>query len=397
MRKKLIIRGETLMKIVHICPLFNDGWNYQENCLTKYHKILGNEVTVITSKYIFENSNKLMKTDQKEYYNEHGVKIIRLDYNLGVNNRLKKFNGLYEKLNREEPEILFIHGCQFLDIKYIVKYLKSNTGVKVYVDNHADFSNSATNWLSKNILHKVLWKKCAKMIEPYTTKFYGVLPARVDFLINMYKLPKEKVELLVMGADDEAVKKVKNDEVIDRVRRENGIEDSDFFIVTGGKIDLFKPQTLLLMEAVKKIPDAKLLVFGSVVPELKEKFNSLCSEKVKYIGWINSQDSYKYFAAADLVVFPGRHSVFWEETAALGIPMIVKYWEGTTHIDMGGNVRFLYKDSAEEIEKEILYVMGHIEEMKKIAQNNAEKFLYSDIARRSIEEKKDVIYSNSDT
>ena len=43
------------------------------------------------------------------------------------------------------------------------------------------------------------------MINPYVNKFYGVLPARVDFLINEYKLPKNKVELLVMGADDDCI------------------------------------------------------------------------------------------------------------------------------------------------------------------------------------------------
>ena len=29
--------------------------------------------------------------------------------------------------------------------------------------------------------------------------------------------------------------------------------------------------------------------------------------------------------------------------------MIVKYWEGTTHVDIGGNCEFIYKDSVEEI------------------------------------------------
>ena len=293
---------------------------------------------------------------------------------------------MVEILKNEKPNIIFIHGCQFLDMKFVVKYLKENPHVKVYVDNHADFSNSATNWVSKNILHKIMWRRCAKMIEPYTTKFYGVLPARVGFLVDVYNLPKEKVELLVMGADDEEVEKVQHKETIEFVRKENGINEDEFFIVTGGKIDLFKPQTLLLMEAVNRIPNVKLLIFGSIVPELKEKFEKLCSDKVKYIGWISAEESYKYFAAADLVAFPGRHSVFWEEVAALGKPMIVKYWDGTTHIDMDGNVRFLYKDSVDEVEGEIQCAIKHIEDMKECAKKNAKEFLYSDIARRSIEE-----------
>ena len=41
--------------------------------------------------------------------------------------------------------------------------------------------------------------------------------------------------------------------------------------------------------------------------------------------------------------------MFWEQVAGMGIPMVCKYWEGTTHVDCGGNVKFLYRDSVEEI------------------------------------------------
>ena len=143
------------------------------------------------------------------------------------------------------------------------------------------------------------------------------------------------------------------------------------------------------MEAVKKLnkSNVKLIVFGSVTPELKEKVNELCDNNiVKYIGWIQSKDSYKYFATSDLVVFPGRHSVFWEQVAAQGKPMIVKHWDGTTHVDYNGNVRFLYNDSVDEIESVLKDIIenGKIEEMKRVAENASVNFMYSSIAKRSI-------------
>lgn len=59
------------------------------------------------------------------------------------------------------------------------------------------------------------------------------------------------------------------------------------------------------MDAINKLdnPKIKLTVFGSVVPELKEKFNSLLSDNVIYSGWKKSDDIYDEFAAADIVVF----------------------------------------------------------------------------------------------
>lgn len=384
------------MKVTHLClgSFFVDNYSYQENMLPKYHKILGYDVSVIASLQSFDKNGKASFLENgSSYVNEYGIPVIRLDYKKGIqkiNRKLKIYKDLYKVLEKENPNILFIHGCQFWDIRIVLRYIKKHKDIKIFIDNHCDYSNSATNFLSKYILHKILWRHMAKKIEPYTVKFYGVLPARVDFLINMYKLKKENVDLLVMGADDEKVKEAKNENIRINIRAKYNIKNDDFLIMTGGKIDAAKKQTLLLMEAVKKInnPKVKLIIFGSITEELKDKVNNLCdSDKVKYIGWIKAQDSYRYFAAADLVVFPGRHSVFWEQVAGLGIPMILKYWDGTSHVDLGGNVKFLYNDSMEEIKGTIedLVNSKEYEEMKKIAiENGMSTFSYKDIAKRSI-------------
>ena len=383
------------MKIVHICLacFFPDNYSYQENMLPKFHKEQGYDVEVFASLFTFDADGKGTEyPEAKTYINEHGIKVTRLNYKWPkkINRVYKRFDGLKRVLDQAQPDIIFIHGCQFADIDIIANYARQHK-VTIYVDNHADFSNSAKNYLSRTFLHGILWKHCAHIIEPYTTKFYGVLPARVDFLINVYGLPKEKCELLVMGADDDAVAAADTIEVKRALREQYGIAEDDFLIMTGGKIDQYKTQTLLLMEAVRNIKNekVKLIVFGSVTPELKSKVNDLSdNHKVQYVGWVLSKDSYKYFAAADLVVFPGRHSVFWEQVVAQGIPMLVKDWPGTHHIDVGGNVVFLHNDSEEEIELRITELLDNpiqYNKMKEIALSTGKKeFSYSEIARKSI-------------
>ncbi len=383
------------MKIMHLmlACFYIDNYSYQENILPKYHKMQGNDVEIVASLYSFDGNGKGIWLEKgSKYVNEYGIPVTRLEFanRLGAK-RLRKYIGLADELNRFKPDILFIHGVQFSDISVVVKYLKGNRETVVYIDNHSDFSNSATNWISKHIQHEILWKHYAQMINPYVKKFYGVLPARVDFLVNEYKLPKDKVSLLVMGADDECVKSAENPEVTKQLRIKYGISEDDFLIITGGKIDQWKTQTLLLMEAVKQIKNEriKLIIFGSVTPELKSKVEGLTDGKrIQYIGWIQAKDSYQYFASADLVIFPGRHSVFWEQVAAQGIPMLVKYWNGTTHVDLGGNVEFLYKDNVEEI-RELIENIAKDEAYKKMKKIAVEKgksyFLYSNIASRSIE------------
>lgn len=382
------------MKIVHLmlACFYIDNYSYQENYLPKYHKEQGNDVEIIASLFTFdENGNGKLLKEASKYLNEYGIPVTRLGYNSNFySKQLREYKGLETELERIKPDLIFIHGVQFKDINIVVEYCKRNPNVLVYVDSHSDFSNSATNWLSKNVLHKIIWKHYAHKINPYVKKFYGVLPARVDFLVNVYGLPKEKVELLVMGADDELIEKASSKESIETLRKKYRILTEDFLIVTGGKIDKWKIQILTLMKVVKKLKNVKLLIFGSVTTELKEKVNELLEDDiVQYIGWIDSKESYKYFAAADLVVFPGRHSVFWEQVVAQGIPMVVKYWEGTTHIDLNGNVEFLYNDTEEEIEKVLKKIICNEEKykiMKIVAmEKGIKEFSYRDIARRSIE------------
>ncbi len=384
------------MKITHIslCGPLTDNWSYQENLLPKYHKVIGYEVSVITSQYMFNDAGKLDIYTRDMYFNEYGIKTRRIKskYNTTAKSKFKRYKNLYKTICAEKPDIIFVHGCQFLDIRYVVKYAKLNLQVKLYVDNHADFSNSASNWLSKNILHKIIWRRCAKMIEPYTTKFYGVLPARVEFLTDTYKISKDKVELLVIGADDEKVLEAKNSIKIRDMRSKYNISDDDFLIVTGGKIDNNKPETIQLMEAVKNIKKSKikLIVFGSVMEELKVKFESLVdSNKIKYIGWVHAKDTYNYFAMADLVVFPGLHSVFWEQVIGQGLPIMVRRMNGFEHIDLGGNVCYLENVTPIGIQSSLENLINDKNQytvMRQIAeQKGLEAFSYKKIAYQSIE------------
>lgn len=384
------------MKIIHIClaGLFMDGWGYQDNMIAKYHVSFGYDVTVITNQWVYDHEGNYIKTDKTEEVDRWGVKIVRIPikHDKPYTYKLKRYMGLYDNINKIQPDIIFLHSSQIMDVDDIIRYKKEHPEVKLYVDNHCDYSNSATNWLSKYILHGIVWKHSAQKLDPYVEKFYGVLPARVDFMTERYKIPKNRVELLVMGMDDEKAEAADNPQIKEQTRKKLGYAADDFVVITGGKIDHAKRQTLLLIEAVQKIknPKLKLLVFGSVVDDMKEQLVSMCAadERIQYIGWLQADDTYPYFAASDLAVFPGRHSVMWEQVAGQGIPMICKYWDGTTHVDIGGNVQFLYQDSTEEIQKKLEELMTkgkEYQKMRKVALEKGKKiFSYREIAKKAI-------------
>lgn len=380
-------------KIMHIClsGIVTEGFLYQDNLLAKYHYKMGYDVSFMTSSLCYNSKGEIVEDGRLRYVNRDGVRVYRLRRRKPhtLQPKLNRCLHVYETLCTEMPDIIFIHGPQFLDMPQVVKFVKKFSP-EVYLDSHSDFSNSGRNWISRELVHKFLWRRMAKMIEPYCTRIYGVLPARVDFLHDIYGIASNKLELLVMGADDELTEMARANHSREKIRFKYGVKENDILIVTGGKIDKFKWQIMTLMKTVRKLntPQVKLLVFGSVVREMKSEIDGLCSDNIKYIGWISPEDTYNYFEACDLAVFPGRHSVFWEQVAGQGKPMICKYWEGTTHVDMGGNVLFLEDDKEETILYKLMYLVNNSEslkEMKKVASEKGPQiFLYSKIAQKAL-------------
>ena len=385
------------MKIVHMClgEHYVDGYGYQENCLTKMHKQLGHEVFILasTETYIKQKRTYLKPS---EYSNEYGIPVTRIPYVSWLPHKiaikLRYYQGIYNYLKSKEPDIIFIHSGCFLGMKEVVKYVKTHP-VRVYVDSHTDYVNSGKNWLSMNVLHKVLYRHAHQSILPYTKKFYGTLPIRNVYLNEIYKIPKGKIEYLPMGIDLSDIKMSERESLRAQMRKKYGIKDTDFVVVTGGKLEKRK-NTIELINAFSIFPnsDVKLFLFGSVSDNIKEEFdrclNSL-KDRVTYAGWAKWDEIYKYVFVGDLAVFPGTHSAIWEQTVGLGIPCIFKYMENITQIDLGGNCDFLNDSSAEEISSKIAYYYIHRDALNKMKDNAEDKgpkyFSYLEIARRAIE------------
>lgn len=386
------------MKIVHLClsNFYIDNYSYQENMLPKYHQKMGLDVSIIASLVSFDNHGKPCLLDgAKTYYANDGYKVVRLNYKGGALGKLNSFIRIYENLmptlKAEKPDVLFIHDYSFMDIIPVMKYAKENN-IKVFVDCHTDYINSASSWVSKHIFHHIIWRKIGKWMVNDVEMFYGVTPLRCDFLKDAYHLPDNKVELLRMGIDDDYFKERKQLNVGESLRKELSIEN-EFVILTGGKIDYLK-NIHLVLEAFRNIsskyPDATLVVFGNIDPEVKVEMERLLDfPKIKFVGWLSSNQIMDYFIMADLIIFPGTHSVLWEQAIGTGTPAVFKYWKGIDHVDVGGNSRFLYKDSVEEITLTLDDILKddkkvYNEMLHKATTIGREEFSYSNIAKESI-------------
>lgn len=378
------------MKIVHLCLscFYIDNYSYQENMLPKYHVKMGYDVTVIASIVSFNEKGKpCLLESTSERIDKDGYKVIRLEYKKPnkLYKILRRYKGFYEILEKEKPDIIFSHGIAMSENINIIKYIKKNKDVKLYADHHGDYINSATNFFSKNILHKIIWRHYIKKIEPYLIKCYGVTPMRCRFLKDMYNLNPDIIDFLPMGVDDDAIPENKDD-IRNSIRKQYNLGENDILIFTGGKIDIRK-NTHLLVDSINKLnnPRLHLVICGILSPEmsyLKKEFN----KNIHYLGWCNSEQVINNMLASDVACFPGTHSTLWEQAVGVGLPCILKYWNEMTHMNINGNCSFIKNENSEELKNTISEITKNstLTQMKAKADEASKYFLYSDIARKAI-------------
>ena len=382
------------MTIVNITPAapYNDYWGYQDNLLPKYQKKLGHDVTVITTNLMHQDGG-IAEIAPNDYRLNDGERIIRLKYKqypVSVLTKLFSKLEIYELLKSIRPDFIFYHGLISNTIFDVIRYIKKDNPQCVLVqDNHFDYNIGSHSTGLKKLLGRGYFRFINRLANPYVSRVYGVTPWRKQYAEDYFRIPPEKTDVLIMGADDEKIDFANREQIRSDIRNQFGFTEDDFVIVTGGKIDRNK-KTTLLMEACRNTDHVKLLIFGNVKEDVKQEFDEILSESenITYIGWIDADQVYNYFFASDLVFFPGQHSVLWEQACACKVPCVFEKWEGMEHVNNGGNSDFVSPVTVESLREKIheLKYTDKYAQMKQAAESDkTDIYLYSRIAEKSLE------------
>lgn len=313
------------MKILHICICgsFLEGCNYQDNALTRQNIADGHDVLVITS--IIESKGKPIG---KVYENEDGVKILRLPYKKYLLNvlthKIRKVPGLSLWIEKFEPNIILFHGTSSYEIKTVVKYKRNHPETILYMDNHADYHNSATNILSRVILHKFYYRNLIKDALPYMEKLLCLSLECKEFAHEMYKVPEEKLEFYPLGGDIyegdqyKQMRKLKRDEL--------EIKDDEILFLHTGNMNKIK-RTLDLLEAFSdyRCDKFKLVLIGLLDEKIKAGALQLIDsdERISFLGWKDGKELMSYLCATDVYMQPGSQSATMQNAMCCSCAMVL--------------------------------------------------------------------------
>jgi len=318
------------MKIVHCCLscFYIDNYNYQENALPRQNKLDGHDVSIIASTETFINNTNLGYVQPSQYVNEDGIPVRRIPYRkipmYFIRRKVRSYKGVYQILERENPDVILFHGVPAWELRNIVKYKVAHPGTKLYVDSHEDLNNSARDFLSRNILHKVFYRYIIRSVYSYIDKIFYLSYETKDFLTTIYGIPEKKLEFYPLGGtileDQEYLAKR------DRIRRELDLSNEDILLVHSGKLDNLK-KTEDILRALIQVPSQRLqlVIVGSIPEDMKPVLQPLIEvdKRVNYVGWKTADELMEYLCAADVYVQPGSQSATMQNAICCGCAMIL--------------------------------------------------------------------------
>lgn len=372
------------MKIIHLCLscFYIDHYAYQENELIAQNVRDGHDVVVIASTESFGSDRTLTYVKPGEYMGSDGARVIRLPYRKflphAVMKKLRMHPGLYNLLQKENPDVLFFHGLCGWELLTIRKFKKNNPNTIIYADSHEDWNNSARSFISKNILHGLYYKNILRLSLGAIEKIYCVSLDTINFVHNFYAVPQRKIEFLPLGG-----KILDDQEYISRREKSRlslKVMENEILLVQTGKIDRAK-KLIESLEAFSKTSDQnkKFFIAGVLLDDVKDEVEDLIKKdsRVSFLGWKNTEELRDLLCAADVYVQPGSQSATMQMSLCCRCVVIINDVE--SHAPFINNNGWLIKKNQN------LDQIFHELSQKSITEIRAMALESNDIARKLLD------------
>ena len=317
-------------KIAHVCLSCNfyDQFGYQENKLVKKHLDSGHDVNVFTSTEMLTKHGSIKFVKPSSYISKDGCLVHRLPYAFDlhrkISTKIRAHKLLYKYLKSFSPDVIFFHGTCGWEVLTVRKYVLSHPKVELFIDSHEDHYNSATNFLSRIILHKLFYRSIIQYSLPYVKSVLCVSVETISFVRKIYKIPESKIEFFPLGADiicDQNYNSIRK-----KVRSELNISENEIVILQSGK-QTSRKRLIQSLSSFSRVSDKRLkfLISGSISEEIFDEAMDLIKSdsRILFLGWCSSDKHEKLLCAADIYLQPGTQSVTMQQSMGARCALIL--------------------------------------------------------------------------
>lgn len=303
------------MRVVHIClsNFYIDGFSYQENELVAQNVKDGHDAVVIASTETFGADRRLTYLRPGEYKGADGAHVIRLPYRWFlphvIMRKLRMHPDVFELLNKLKPHVILFHGTCGWELITVAHYKRLNPEIKLYVDSHEDFHNSARTWASKWLLHYLYYRTILRRNLDLIDKILCVNMSAMSFINEFYGIPKQKLEFYPLGGrmlDDSEYAESRH-----ATRKQYGICAEEILFVQSGKMDRTKKllESLRVFAAISD-PRFRFILAGHLQEDIAVEAEALIARdpRIRFVGWKTPDELRNLLCAADVYVQPGTQS-----------------------------------------------------------------------------------------
>jgi len=287
---------------------FSEEMSYKENYLIRASIEKGREILILAPTEKFVNG-RVVRTNESDSNITNNVRLIRMNYERVVNKILTE---KYRKSSRFmtivlsfKPDVIFFNTIQvynILDCKEIKDKLPKT---RILADVSSDYGNSAQNFISKEILHRLIYKRWIQRSLPFIDRVFYVAESSRLFLSEIYRVSDDKMEFSPLCA--EIFSRENKIEKKNKFCARHSIDDGTLILSHSGKMNNSK-KTIELLQAFRRISNIKwrLFIAGKFEEDIEKAAQQLISEdpRVTYLGFLDLEGLTDMLCASDLYVQP---------------------------------------------------------------------------------------------